>query len=148
QSNSRSAGAVRGVPFPLPTPAPAKLITVPPGRILDVAVDVRRAPPTYGKDVFAEPSAESSRKPYILVGFSPGLLTLTDDALVMYKVSEYYAPAHDSGIRFDDPDISFPWPMSKDRIIISDKDGRLPYLREFDSPFIYDGHPLGPLAAE
>jgi dTDP-4-dehydrorhamnose 3,5-epimerase len=148
QSNSRSAGTLRGLHFQLPTHAQAKLITVLHGRILDVAVDVRRGSPTYGKHISAELSAECGRQLYIPVGFAHGFLTLTDDALVMYKVSEYYAPAHDSGIRFDDPDISFPWPMSKDRIIISDKDGRLPYLREFDSPFIYDGHPLVPLAAE
>src|SRR5262245_20204818 len=148
QSSSSHAGTVRGLHFQLPPAAQAKLITVLRGKVLDVAVDVRRGSPTYGKHVCAELSAECGRQFYIPVGFAHGFLTLTDDVLVMYKVSEYYAPAHDSGIRFDDPDISFPWPTSKARIIISDKDRRLRYLREFDSPFTYDGHPLVPLTAE
>jgi dTDP-4-dehydrorhamnose 3,5-epimerase len=61
----------------------------------------------------------------------------------MYKTSTYYAPAHDSGIRWNDPDVAFPWPLNEDHIIISQKDRRLPFLKEFASPFTYDGHPLG-----
>ena len=83
------------------------------GRILDVAVDVRRNSPTYGKHVSTELSAESGRQIYIPVGFAHGFLTLEDDVMVMYKVSDYYAPAHDSGIRWNDPDIAMPWPMSE-----------------------------------
>jgi dTDP-4-dehydrorhamnose 3,5-epimerase len=63
----------------------------------------------------------------------------------MYKVSDYYAPAHDRGICWNDPDIAIPWPFEEADIIISDKDRRLPLLKEFASPFAYDGHPLGPL---
>jgi dTDP-4-dehydrorhamnose 3,5-epimerase len=148
QSSSSHAGTLRGLHFQVPPAGQGKLVMVLRGKILDVAVDVRRGSPSYGKHVSAELSADCGRQLYIPVGFAHGFLTLTDDVLVMYKVSDYYAPAHDSGVRFDDPDISFPWPMSKDRIIISDKDARLPYLGEFDSPFSYDGHPLVPLAAK
>ena len=63
----------------------------------------------------------------------------------MYKVSDYYAPARDSGIRWNDPEIAIPWPLEDADIITSDKDGRLPLLKEFVSPFAYDGHPLAPL---
>jgi dTDP-4-dehydrorhamnose 3,5-epimerase len=63
----------------------------------------------------------------------------------MYKTSDYYAPAHDSGIRWNDPDIAFPWPLKDTEIVTSDKDRRLPMLKEFVSPFVYDGHPLAPL---
>ena len=101
--------------------------------------------PTFGKHVSIELSAESGRQLYIPVGFAHGFLTLEDDVVVMYKVSDYYAPAHDSGIRWNDPDIAIPWPFHDSEIITSDKDRRLPLLKEFASPFGYDGHPLVPL---
>jgi dTDP-4-dehydrorhamnose 3,5-epimerase len=118
------------------------------GRILDVAVDVRRGSPTYGRHVSVEISADAGQQVYIPVGFAHGFLTLTDDVLVMYKVSDYYAPDCDGGIRWDDPDIAIPWPMRATDIIVSEKDSRLPRLAEFDSPFAYDGHPLVPLTSE
>jgi dTDP-4-dehydrorhamnose 3,5-epimerase len=148
QSSSRSAGTLRGLHFQIPPRAQAKLIMVLRGRILDVAVDLRRSSPTYGRYVTIEISADTGQQVYIPVGFAHGFLTLTDDVLVMYKVSDYYAPACDSGIRWDDPDIAIPWPMSAADLIISDKDRRLPRLAEFDSPFAYDGHPLVSLASE
>ena len=148
QSYSSRTGTLRGLHFQLPPAAQAKLVTVLRGRIVDVAVDVRRGSPTYGRYVSAELSDDSGRQLYIPVGFAHGFLTLTDEALVMYKVSDYYAPAHDSGIRWDDPDISFPWPMSEADLTVSVKDRRLPYLRQLESPFTYDGHPLVPLTAE
>jgi dTDP-4-dehydrorhamnose 3,5-epimerase len=131
--------------FQLPAAAQAKLVTVLRGRILDVAVDVRRGSPTFGKYISEEVSAESGRQIYIPVGFAHGFLTLEGDVVVMYKASDYYAPAYDSGIRWNDPDIAFPWPLNETDIITSDKDRRLPFLKEFASPFTYDGHPLAPL---
>jgi dTDP-4-dehydrorhamnose 3,5-epimerase len=148
QSSSCSAGTLRGLHFQLPPHAQAKLIMVLRGRILDVAVDLRRGSPTYGQHVSVEISAECGRQFYIPVGFAHGFLTLTDDVLVMYKASDYYAPAHDSGIRWDDPDIAVPWPMNASDLIISERDTRLPFLAAFESPFAYDGHPLTPLASE
>ena len=143
QSRSVRKGTLRGLHFQRPPTAQAKLMSVLRGRILDVAVDVRAGSPTFGNHVSIELSAESGHQVYIPVGFAHGFLTLEDDVLVMYKVSDYYAPAHDGGIRWNDPDIALPWPMRD--IITSDKDGRLPLLRDFASPFAYDGHPLGPL---
>jgi dTDP-4-dehydrorhamnose 3,5-epimerase len=138
-----SAGTLRGLHFQLPPMAQAKLVTVLRGRILDVAVDIRRGSPTFGKYVSGELSAESGWRVYIPVGFAHGFLTLEDDVVVMYKTSEYYAPAQDSGIRWNDPDIAFPWPLDVADIIISQKDRQLPFLKEFASTFKYDGYPLG-----
>ena len=145
QSNSKQAGTLRGLHFQLPPAAQAKLITVVKGRILDVAVDIRHGSPTFGKYVSTELSSETGRQLYIPIGFAHGLLTLENDVVVMYKVSDYYAPTHDSGIRWNDPDIAIPWPLKDANIIISDKDRRLPLLKELASPFAYDGQPLGPL---
>jgi dTDP-4-dehydrorhamnose 3,5-epimerase len=145
QSMSKRAGTLRGLHFQLPPAAQAKLVSVMRGRIVDVAVDIRRGSPTFGRHVSIELSAESGRQVYIPVGFAHGYLTLEDDVVVMYKVSDYYAPAHDRGICWNDPDIAIPWPFKEADIIISDKDRRLPLLKEIASPFAYDGHPLGPL---
>ena len=146
QSSSKRAGTLRGFHFQLPPAAQAKLVGVLRGRILDVAVDVRRGSPSFGKHVSLELSADSGRQFYIPVGFAHGYVSLEDDVLVMYKVSAYYSPAHDSGIRWNDPEIAFPWPFNDIDIITSDKDRRLPFLNEFTSPFDYDGHPLERLA--
>ena len=143
QSVSSQKGTLRGLHFQLPPASQAKLIGVLQGRILDVAVDVRRGSPTYGKHVSTELSAESGRQVYIPTGFAHGFLTLEDNVLVVYKASDYYAPEFDGGIRWNDPEIAFPWPTDRAPVIMSDRDTRLPYLRDFSSPFPYDGHPLG-----
>jgi dTDP-4-dehydrorhamnose 3,5-epimerase len=145
QANSERAGTLRGLHFQLPPRAQAKLVTVVRGRILDVAVDIRRGSPTFGKYVVTELSAEAGRQLYIPVGFAHGYLTLEHDVVLVYKVSDYYAPAYDSGICWRDPDIAVPWPLKEADIITSDKDRQLPFLKEFASPFDYDGHPLVPL---
>lgn len=146
QSSSRRAGTLRGLHFQLPPATQAKLVSVAHGRVLDVVVDVRSGSPTYGRHVSIELSAESGLQIYVPAGFAHGFLTLEDNVLVMYKVSQHYAPAQDSGIRWDDPDIAFPWPIKHANVIVSDKDRRLPLLRDFVSPFAYDGHPLAPLS--
>jgi dTDP-4-dehydrorhamnose 3,5-epimerase len=145
-SSSKRAGTLRGFHFQLPPVAQAKLVSVLRGRILDVAVDVRSGSPTFGKHVSIELSAEPQRQLYVPVGFAHGYVALEDDVVVMYKVSDYYAPAHDSGFCWNDPDIAFPWPFKDADIITSDKDRRLPFLKEFTSPFDYDGHALAPLS--
>ena len=119
QSYSKKAGTLRGLHFQIPPAAQAKLITVLQGRILDVAVDIRRSSPTYGKFVSKELSADSGLQMYIPVGFAHGFLTLENDVRVSYKVSDYYAPKQEIGIRWDDPDIAVPWPMAGADIILS-----------------------------
>jgi dTDP-4-dehydrorhamnose 3,5-epimerase len=70
---------------------------------------------------------------------------LEDDVVVLYKVSSHYSPAHDSGVRWDDPDIAIQWPFAARDVVLSEKDQRLPLLKELESPFAYDGHPLAAL---
>jgi dTDP-4-dehydrorhamnose 3,5-epimerase len=145
QSYSRRAGTLRGMHFQSPPAEQAKLISVLRGRILDAAIDVRRGSPTFGRHVSVELSAETGRQFFIPAGFAHGFLTLEDETVVAYKTSNYYAPSAEGGIRWDDPDVAFPWPTSPNNIILSDKDRQLPRLRDLVSPFPYDGHPLGTL---
>jgi dTDP-4-dehydrorhamnose 3,5-epimerase len=146
QSSSRRAGTLRGFHFQVPPGAQAKLISVLRGRILDVAIDVRSGSPTLGKHVAIELSAETGKQLYVPVGFAHGFVTLEDEVLVSYKVSDYYSPCNEGGIRWNDPEIACPWPFNDGDIIVSDKDRRLPFLNEFASPFMYDGFPLSPMA--
>jgi dTDP-4-dehydrorhamnose 3,5-epimerase len=148
RSQSKLAGTVRRLHFQLPPAAQAKLVGVLRGRILDIAVDIRNGSPTYGKHVSAELSAENGHQLYVPVGFAHGFCTLEDDVEVMYKVIDYYAPSLDTGLRWDDPHIGFPWPVATSGIIVFEKDTRLPAFEEFFSPVAYDGHPLMFLALQ
>lgn len=145
QSSSTNAGTLRGLHFQLPPAGQAKLVQVLKGSVLDVIVDVRNGSPTYGKHVSATLSAANSYQVYVPIGFAHGFITLEPDVLIMYKVSHFYEAALDSGIRWNDPDIDVPWPIKESNITLSEKDRRLPLLKEFSSPFPYDGTPLGPL---
>jgi len=142
QSSSKRAGTLRGFHFQRPPAAQAKLVSVVRGRILDVAVDIRRSSPSYGNYVSIELSAEGGEQLYIPTGFAHGFITLEDDVVVMYKASDYYAPSQEAGICWNDTDIGFPWPFKDADTIKSDKDGRLPRLKDLDSPFPYEGQPL------
>lgn len=145
QSSSERAGTLRGFHFQRPPAAQAKLVSAVRGRVLDVAVDIRRGSPTFGKYVSIELSSETGSQLYIPEGFAHGFVSLEDHVLMMYKASNYYAPSHDAGICWNDPDIAFPWPFKDADITKSDKDGRLPRLKDLESPFPYDGHPLSGL---
>lgn len=143
-SLSRPAGTVRGLHFQTPPHVQAKLVRCVRGRIMDYAVDLRKGSPTYGRHVATELSAENGWQLYIPVGFAHGFVTLEEDCEVAYKVSDYYAPAHDGGVRWDDPDIGIAWPLPASGPVLSPKDERLRLLAEFESPFPYDGEPLAP----
>src|SRR5580692_10616029 len=130
QSSSKRAGTLRGFHFQRLPAAQAKLVSVLRGRVLDVAVDIRRGSPSYGNYVSIELSAEGGEQLYIPTGFAHGFITLEDDVVVMYKASDYYAPAQEAGICWNDPDIGFSWPFKDADIIKSDKDGRLPRLKD------------------
>jgi dTDP-4-dehydrorhamnose 3,5-epimerase len=146
QSLSKRALTLRGLHFQVPPTAQAKLVSVLRGRILDVAVDVRRGSPTFGKFVSVELSEANGWQFFSPAGFAHGFLTLEDNVTVNYKVSDFYAPKKEGGIRWDDLAIGIPWPARPADIIISAKDRQLPLLKDFDSPFPYDGTPLGALA--
>lgn len=145
QSHSARKGTIRGFHLQLPPHAQAKLVRAVRGRIFDVALDVRCGSPTYGRFVSAELSAENGRQIYIPIGFAHAFCTLDDDVDVVYKVSDFYAAECEGGIRWDDPAIAVPWPAGPGEAVLSDKDARLPLLREWESPFDYDGVPLMPL---
>ncbi|NVO15243.1 MAG: dTDP-4-dehydrorhamnose 3,5-epimerase [Rhodoplanes sp.] len=145
QSYSAQRGTIRGLHFQAPPHAQGKLVRTLRGRIYDVAVDIRRGSPTYGQFVGAELTAENGHQLWIPVGFAHGFCTLDDDVDVAYKVTDYYAPECEGGLRFDDPDIGIPWPLDG-AACVSDKDAVLPGLRGFESPFDCDGVPLRALA--
>ena len=127
-SLSRQAGVVRGLHFQMPPMAQDKLVRVVKGAILDVAVDVRRGSPTFGRYVTAELSADNWKQMYVPVGFAHGFVTLAPDTEVIYKVSQSYSPSHDRGIRWDDPAIGIPWGVDKTEVVLSDRDRVHPVL--------------------
>jgi dTDP-4-dehydrorhamnose 3,5-epimerase len=105
------------------------------GRILDVAVDLRRSSPCFGRHVAIELSAENWRQVLVPVGFAHGYVTLEPDTEVLYKVTNYYAPEYDHGLVWDDPALGIDWRTDADRVILSDKDRRLPRLAELPTYF-------------
>ena len=146
-SLSRPVGTIRGLHFQAPPHAQAKLIRCVSGRILDVAVDIRRGSPSYGAWRAAELSAENGHQLYIPAGFAHGFVTLEADSEVAYKAPALYAPDAEGGLLWSDPALAIDWPLPASGAIVSEKDAVLPTLAALDSPFAYDGRPLLPLAA-
>lgn len=135
---------LRGLHFQAPPRSQDKLIRCIRGRIFDVAVDVRKKSPTWGQWVGAELSADNGHQLFVPVGFAHGFLSLEPECEVVYKCSDTYAPETDGGIRWDSVGIDWPIPAGVTPEL-SAKDQVLPCLAKFDSPFAYDGRPLGPL---
>ena len=128
QSFSAKAGTVRGLHFQLPPFAQAKLVRVVSGAILDVAVDLRRTSPSFGRHVTAELSAANWRQIWVPRGYAHGFLTLEPDTEVLYKVDAEYHAASDGGIAWDDPALGIPWPLPPGGPILSEKDRAAPRL--------------------
>jgi dTDP-4-dehydrorhamnose 3,5-epimerase len=138
QSISGTVGTVRGLHYQSPPHAQDKLVRCGRGALLDVVVDIRKGSPSYGNWVGVELSAENGKQLLVPKGFLHGFVTLEPDTEILYKCSDYYAPECDGAIRFDDPDIGIDWGISSDQAILSEKDATAPFLRDFDSPFIYE----------
>ena len=142
QSFSATAGTIRGLHFQLPPFAQGKLVRCLSGSIIDYAVDIRRGSPTFGKWVSALLTADGGEQLYVPVGYAHGFVTKEDNTNVAYKVTNFYSPESEGGIIWNDPDISINWDLNDRNPILSLKDTEHKLLREFDSPFPYDGTPL------
>ena len=129
ESKSRY-GVVRGLHYQRGEAAQAKLVSVVKGRVLDVAVDLRRSSPTFGKYVAVELSEENKRQMFVPRGFAHGFAVLSAEVIFAYKCDNVYMPSHERGIAFDDPDLGIDWQVSVDKFILSPKDTVNPRLRD------------------
>jgi dTDP-4-dehydrorhamnose 3,5-epimerase len=120
-------GILRGLHFQNPNPQ-GKLVCVLQGEVFDVVVDLRRSSPTFGRSLGFSLSGENKRQLYVPPGFAHGFQVLSETALFHYKCTEYYTPADERTIRYDDPDLAIAWPMKNP--VLSEKDARAPRLRE------------------
>lgn len=139
QSLSAAVGTIRGLHFQAPPHAQAKLVRVLQGAIFDVAVDIRRGSPSYGQWVAATLTADGGEQIFVPRGFAHGFCTLTPDAVVAYKVDNYYAAASDAGIDWADETLAIAWPDIADGRSLSAKDAKLPAFADIVSPFVFEG---------
>ena len=130
-----SKGVLRGLHFQKPPFNQAKLVRCIEGRVLDVAVDIRKGSPTYGKHVAIELSGENKKQVFVPKGFAHGFSVLSKTAVITYKVDNRYAPEYDAGIRFDDEALQIDWGVSLAEVQLSEKDKDLPSFKDLDSPF-------------
>jgi dTDP-4-dehydrorhamnose 3,5-epimerase len=138
QSLSAAKGTLRGLHFQSPPHAQDKLVRCGRGRLWDVAVDIRRGSPTYGRWHGEELSAANGRQLLVPKGFLHGFVTLEPDTEILYKCTDVYAPACDGAVRWDDPDLAIAWPLDG-APVLSAKDAEAPRMRDFASPFVW--HP-------
>jgi dTDP-4-dehydrorhamnose 3,5-epimerase len=132
---SVKAGTIRGLHFQAPPFAQAKLVRVTRGRILDIAVDIRKSSPTFGRHVAVELSADNRSQLWVPAGFAHGFSTLEDDCEVLYKVTAFFAKDCDFGLAFDDPVLGIDWKIAGRPPILSDRDRLHPRLADFKTPF-------------
>ena len=132
-----SKGVLRGLHYQLPPHAQTKLVRVIQGRVLDVAVDIRRNSPTFGKYVAVLLSAENKKQLLVPRGFAHGFVVLEDDTIFAYKVDNYYSPQCDRGIAFDDENLNIDWILEKEELNLSAKDKVQPLLENTNDLFEY-----------
>ena len=125
-----SYGVVRGLHYQKGDLSQAKLVRVISGRVVDVAVDIRRSSPTFGRHIMVELSGDNKRQLFIPRGFAHGFAVLSPEAVFTYKVDNPYAPRQEAGIRWDDPELAIQWPIDSKDVLTSDKDLRQPLLRD------------------
>lgn len=143
ENHSRSTrGVVRGMHFQVGAGV-AKLVRCARGRIVDVAVDLRRGSPTYGEWEAVELDDEDMRELYVPVGFAHGFCVLSDVADVLYKQTAYYDAAVERGIAFDDPDVAIEWPLPAGELLASERDAAAPRLSEIADELPFQWHPEG-----
>jgi dTDP-4-dehydrorhamnose 3,5-epimerase len=132
-----SKGVLRGLHYQLAPAAQTKLVRVISGRVLDVAVDIRKNSPTFGKHVAVELSSENKKQLLVPRGFAHGFVVLEDDTVFAYKVDNYYSPENDRGIAFDDIEINIDWKIPKIEMIISEKDTKNKLFHDAEINFNY-----------
>lgn len=132
-----SYGVMRGLHFQKPPYSQSKLVRCVKGSVLDVAIDIRKGSPTYGKHVAVELSAENHLQFFIPKGFAHGYAVLSKEAIFQYKCDEFYTPQSEGGIQLMDESLGINWPISADDAILSDKDKKYPKLSEIISDFDY-----------
>lgn len=125
-----SRGVLRGLHYQKGEFSQAKLVRVIKGRVLDVAVDIRKSSPTFGQHVMVELSEDNKRQFFIPRGFAHGFLVLSDEAIFTYKVDNVYAPQAEAGIRWNDPALNIDWPIDPREVLTSEKDMKQPLLSE------------------
>lgn len=125
-----SYGVLRGLHYQKGTDSQAKLVRVIKGKVLDVAVDIRKSSPSFGKYVMVELSEDNKKQFFIPRGFAHGFLVLSDEAIFTYKVDNKYAPQSEASIRYDDPDINIQWPIDAKDILTSEKDLNAKWLKD------------------
>ncbi|MEJ8553403.1 dTDP-4-dehydrorhamnose 3,5-epimerase [Tepidibacter sp. Z1-5] len=134
-----SKGVLRGLHFQTKH-TQGKLVRATKGEVFDVAVDLRKNSPTYGKWEGVILSEENKRQFYVPEGFAHGFLVLSDEAVFNYKCTDYYAPEYDGGVLWNDPDINIEWPLDGiDKILLSEKDKKQPLFKDLNLPFEYKG---------
>lgn len=138
-SHSRFKGVLRGLHFQREPYAQAKLIWVTSGSIFDVAVDIRKGSPTYGKWFGLEISAAKGNQIFVPRGFAHGFVTLEENTDIFYKVSNHYMREEERAIRYDDPEIGVDWPLGLDNLVVSDKDKDAYLLSDVDNNHVYTG---------
>ena len=130
-----SYGVIRGLHFQKPPFTQAKLVRVIKGSVLDVAVDLRKGSPTYGKHVAVELTEDNHRQLFIPHGFAHGFAVLSDEVLFQYKCDNYYTPQSEGGILWNDPDLQIDWRIPADKVVLSEKDTRHPMFKDYISDF-------------
>ena len=128
--SSSAYGVLRGLHYQLPPYPQSKLVRVLEGSVLDVAVDMRKGSPTFGKSVAVALSAENKQQLFIPRGFAHGFVVLSETARFFYKCDNYYAPEVDSGVAFNDPELGIDWKLEADQLLLSDKDTKQPAFAE------------------
>ena len=132
-----SKGVLRGLHYQLAPSAQTKLVRVIQGRVLDVAVDIRKGSPTFGKHVSVELTSENKKQLLVPRGFAHGFVVLEDDTVFAYKVDNYYSPKNDRGISFSDKDLDIDWILDTNVLNLSDKDKIQPLLKDTNDIFKY-----------
>lgn len=137
ESKSRY-GVLRGLHFQLPPYTQSKLVRCVKGKVLDVAVDIRKGTPTYGKYAMCELTEENHRQFFVPKGMAHGFVVLSEEAVFQYKCDEFYHPEAEGAIAWNDPEIGIEWPVKVEDVLLSEKDKHHPCLKDFESPFIFN----------